>query len=196
MSDSDTDAHTVLSCAECDYEIRPGDVRVPAADGTVHITCSYLREAQDAYTFFITNPPEADTVGFSLWYDAGDREYPILYNTGGLDAFASASKYFGDGDGIEPTTSFFRAIGYTFHWLQSYRPLPSDTERIDQEIESEIHDYYPEGKIPDHEEWALYRIIARMYRVPAVQPEWEPIVDYCDTITAFRVPDVVPYTEE
>lgn len=200
MSDSDTDsnhdAHTALGCAECSYNIQPGDVRVPTADGTLHITCSHLRDAQDAYTFFITNPPQDESYGFSLWYDAGDREYPILYNTGGLNAFASASKFFGDGNGIEPTASFIRAIGYTFHWLQSYRPLPHDTDRINKEIENEIHDYYPSGKIPRHEEWALYQIISRLYRVPAAQPEWEPIVDYCDTITAFRVPDVIPYTED
>lgn len=198
MSNStpDTSGHTAFDCAECEYSIQPGDTRVPAEDGAVHISCAALRDARDVYSFYITNPPEQDAIGFSLWFDAGDREYPILYNTGGLDAFASASKAFGGDEHIQPTTSFFEAIAYTFHWLQSYRPLPSDIERIHNEIDDEIHTHYPNKKIPAHEEWALHRIITQLYRAPAVQPEWEPIVDHCETITAFGVPDIVPYTDE
>jgi hypothetical protein len=200
MSDSNTetssDAHTVLECAECGYEIRPGDTRVPSTDSAIHITCSHLRDARKKYKFFISNPPTAEGCSLSLWFDAGDREYPILQNTGGLNAYLSASKHFSGDNAIEPTASFFRAIGYTYHWLQSYRPLPGDTDRIDTEIENEITKYYEHGKIPSHEEWAIYLIVRQMYQAPAVQPEWEPIVEYCDTITAFRVPDVIPYGDQ
>lgn len=195
-SNSADSSRTGFECAECEYAIQPGDARVPATDGTVHVSCSLLRDAQDAYSFFITNPAEEEMYGYSLWFDAGDREYPIFYNTGGLDSFASAAKSFGGEDRIQPTMSFFRAIGYTFHWLQCYRPLPDDVERIHQEIQKEITKYYPNERVPDHEKWALYRIITRLYRAPTIQPEWEPIVEYCDTLTEFRVPDVLPYTED
>lgn len=198
MSDSPTgsSSHTAFECTECEHDIRPGDTRVPTENGGVHISCAAIRNTRKVYSFTITNPPKQDVAGFSLWFDAGDREYPILYNTGGLDAFASASKAFGGDDHIQPTTSFFQAIAYTYHWLQSYRPLPNNTERIKKEIGSEIQNHYPNGKIPTHEEWALHRIITQLYRAPVVQPEWVPIVDHCETITGFSVPDTLPYTEK
>jgi hypothetical protein len=195
-SNSADGSRTGFDCAECEYEIRPGDARVPASDGAVHVSCSVLRETQDAYSFFITNPAEEEMYGYSLWFDAGDREYPIFYNTGGLDSFASAAKTFGDNGRIQPTASFFEAIGYTFHWLQSYRPLPDDVDRIHGEIEKKIPKHYPNERVPHHEKWALYRIITYLYRAPAVQPEWGPIVEYCDTLTEFQVPDVRPYSED
>lgn len=188
---TDTQSHTAFDCEECDYEIRPGDKRVPTADGALHIGCVALREARQQYRFTLTNPQENQGVSIILWYDAGKREYPILFNTNGLNSIVSASKVFGDSGYIEPTTSFFHAIGYAYHWLQSYRPLP-EPQRIRDEIDREIPRYYENEKIPDHEKWAIHHIVSQMYISPAVPAEWEPIVEYCDTITKFNVPDVVP----
>ncbi|WP_302083233.1 hypothetical protein [Salinibaculum rarum] len=129
-------------------------------------------------------------MSMSLYYDAGDREYPTLMNTGGLNSILSASKAVGGDTGIEPTEHFFDAIAYTFHWLQSYRPLPTNREQIREEIENEMETHYPNEKVPSHERWAIHLIVTQMYLAPDVPSEWEPIVAYCDSITGFSVPDL------
>lgn len=180
--------HTTSDCVECEYEIRPGDKRIPADGGAMHIACEARKHARKSYRFFLSNPPR-DGYGMSLWFDAGDREYPILYNTGGLTSMASASKSVGE-DAVEPSGSFVDAIAYSFHWLQSYRPLPTDTERIHAEIESELVKEYENEKVPSHERWAIHTLVANLYLKSTVQPELDPLVEYCDMITGFSVPEV------
>lgn len=182
-----------MTCIECENDIVPGDHRSPTANGTAHTACANRQDARNKYRFFIQNPAHAEPYSMSLHYDAGDKEYPVVENTGGLTTITSASKQFGGADGIEPTPHFMEAFAYTYHWLQSYRPLPSDTERISKEIDQEITKYYPNGKIPSHEEWALHTILMHLYLHREVPPEFGPIVDCCDDITAFSVPTVRSY---
>lgn len=182
-----------LNCSRCGLDIVPGDERSPTPDGVMHTACRNRRDAAQHYRFFLCNPVNREAYSMALFYTDGDREYPILQNTGGLNSIMSASTSFGDDRAVSPTPHFLRAIAYAYHWLQSYRPLPTDHERIREEIDKELPKYYPNGKIPSHERWAAHIILNRLYLDRSVPPEFGPIVECCDDITAFGVPTVEPY---
>jgi|GEM_PF-5892972 len=186
-------AHTTFECGECGYGIHPGDERVPSAEGAIHAVCDARREARKRYRFFVT--PHEDGVSYSLYYIDGRREHPVCYQTGGIGAVSSADPRFGGGPVIRPSEHFFKALGYTFHWLLSYRPLPHDGERIKKEIRDDFPNHYPNGKVPEQEMWAAELLLAQLYRMHRAPPEFAPIVECCDQVTAFRVPEVAEYAE-
>jgi hypothetical protein len=62
-----------------------------------------------------------------------------------------------------------------------------------KEINNEMVKYYPNGKVPEQEEFAIRMIVSGLYQSRMVPPEWEPIVEFCDQCTAFAVPQVGPW---
>lgn len=193
MTDARTgrEPHSTVRCVACGYDITPGDRREPTTDGTIHTVCRRRRDARDCYRFFLT--PHDDGVSQSLFYVAGDREWPVCYNSGGVDVLSTADVRFAGDSAIRPTEHFIKALAYTYHWLLSYRPLPGDEDRIIDEIESKMPKYYPNEKAPDHEVWAAKLVLGHLYRSRVAPPEYAPIARCCDDVTAFRVTPVAEF---
>jgi len=181
---------STTQCVLCENDIVPGDTRLPTPEGTAHSVCAKAIDIRRSYYFSIGNPPSVDDVTWSLWRVLSeDEERPVLIKTEGLSVQLSTNRGFrGLGD-VEMTEKFPLALAYAYHWLTCYRPMRGD--RIEEEIKQEVKQYYPNGKVPDHEMWALKNLVTSLYKKHAVQSEIEPLVEICDRVTQWPVPHVI-----
>lgn len=178
---------TNVQCVGCSREIEPGQRRQPTVDGPIHDLCQLREDVAERYTFYVSNPENKEPVAYSVFIDEGDREYPIVYNTSGLNLFASSRK--GWGDGIPVTTEFVDSVAYGYHECMAF--MGYDMKRLDNLMKTFYGDEAPyQNKVPGQDRWAVHNIVQQLWFGDTVPKEFGPLLDYTDEITDFGVPDV------
>lgn len=187
MSDSNhAETTPALTCSSCENPIRPGQSRVPSPTGTKHQLCELHDDLRDAFKFFITNPASTPGVAISMYVQNGDTEFPVLTTTGTLTSFSSASPKVGADDAIRPTKHFFPTIAHTHHWLMC---LMNGVDR--DEINEQIEIFYPNGKAPAHERWAIHYIVSHFHPPGEIIPEFRDLHRFVDAHTDWGLPEVM-----
>jgi hypothetical protein len=170
-----------VDCASCGRTITPGQRREPSSNGPIHEFCRHRQEVREAYRFYIQHRDEG-AFGYGFWRNYENREMPVLVDTGGQATMFSEAQEFGDG--IKPTTDFVTAFGYTLHHLlclgYGYDP---------KAVESELENFYENGKIPDQERWALHHLLTAFLSPPGPSPELQPLREFATRCTEMPVPE-------
>lgn len=182
-SDESTSKSTI-ECAACEGDIRVGDGRKATSDGTMHSLCAVASRLQDHYTFYVRDPEDVDTKSFAFWYlypGEDGYEFPVLENTGGMNAMNSRNSEVGDG--ITPSIEFFKSVAYASH-MMACMMKPYDEDTVDDEI-----DMTYDGEVPEHERWAAHNLVSHIRSPEPVIPELTPIRDMADSITGFGTPE-------
>lgn len=174
-----------MECAECNKSILTGERRDASRDGPIHHACELRREAVEKYSLFIVNPEDKRQVSYSLWFDYGEFEIPMLSNSSGLNVFNSINENVGNA--IPISEDFVSAVAYGYH--DSAAQMGYMMENVDRVIDS-MYD-----KVPAQDRWAIHNLVSRMWyhgfaTDEPIHPEFGPLVEFTNECTEFGVPEV------